>query len=173
MKRIVLITGGARSGKSDYAIGVVDTGSYRNRYFIATAEPLDEEMRERIEKHRNQRSQEWTTLEEPIRIWDKLQGIDSPGTVAILDCLTLWVSNLMSKGDVPAVQEGFGKLLQTLKGLRHLTVYIVTNEVGMGIVPADKTTRLYRDLLGQLNRSIASLADEVYLLVSGIALKLK
>lgn len=173
MKKIVLITGGARSGKSSFALENASKRSGK-KYFIATAEGYDEEMRQRIENHKKERSHHWVTIEEPINIWNVLIEIDGPDTVAILDCLTLWVSNLMREDtETTAMEMSFKEFLRVLRHLKNLNIYIVTNEVGMGIVPENPLARIYRDMLGRLNQAVAELSDEVYLMISGIALKVK
>lgn len=173
MKKIVLITGGARSGKSSFALENASKSSGK-KYFVATAEGYDEEMKQRIENHRKERSHHWITIEEPVNIWKVLTEIDRPDTVAILDCLTLWVSNLMKEDREATIMErSFKEFLDVLRQLKNLNLYIVTNDVGMGIVPENPLARIYRDMLGKLNQAVAELADEVYLMISGIALKVK
>ncbi|NOY64863.1 MAG: bifunctional adenosylcobinamide kinase/adenosylcobinamide-phosphate guanylyltransferase [Nitrospirae bacterium] len=173
MKKIVLVTGGARSGKSSFALDSASKSTGR-KYFIATAEGYDEEMKQRIENHKKERSHHWITIEEPVDIGKALAEIDRPDTVAVLDCLTLWVSNLMREDtETSSLERSFKEFLQVLRQLKSLNIYIVTNEVGMGIVPENPLARIYRDMLGRLNQAVAELSDEVYLMISGIALKVK
>src|SRR6266545_2907094 len=155
MSKIVLFTGGARSGKSACAERYAARLSQRVAY-IATAEAGDDEMRARIAQHRRRRPASWTTLEAPAAVAAALAELDTR-TVALLDCLSLLVSNV---------------LLATARG-RDLILVIVTNEVGMGIVPAYPLGREYRDVLGRANQQVAAAADEVYLLVCGIPVELR
>jgi adenosyl cobinamide kinase/adenosyl cobinamide phosphate guanylyltransferase len=167
MSRLILVTGGARAGKSAFAQAQaqrLDTGVS----FIATAQALDQEMQERIERHRLERPFHWQTIEEPLEVSIALAQALHP--VVVLDCLTLWVSNLMHSGrDVGAE---VGRLLSLQAGADK-TLIAVSNEVGMGIVPDNALARRYRDWLGTANRAMAEQADEVYLLVSGIPLQIK
>jgi adenosylcobinamide kinase/adenosylcobinamide-phosphate guanylyltransferase len=173
--RIILITGGARSGKSSFALKEA-SGIAGKKAFIATAEALDVEMKERIESHKRQRGKDWDTFEEPLRISEAIRGLGGKYRVIVLDCLTLWVSNLMlAKLDFDSESEN---LISALKGSgpgsRHRALlYIISNEVGMGIVPVDEMTRRFRDLSGILNQKVAEVSDEVYLVTSGIPVKIK
>jgi adenosylcobinamide kinase/adenosylcobinamide-phosphate guanylyltransferase len=186
---IIFVTGGARSGKSSFALDLADRIHGRKAY-IATAEPLDDEMEERIRRHRQERGEEWTTFEEPLDIAGTISEIRERYQVILLDCITLWLSNLMREGltsdkaggtgQMFHVEQSTERLLSSLKdfrtgsGLSHSSaLIIVSNEVGMGIVPGNLAARLFRDIAGALNQKIAELADEVYLVVSGIPMKLK
>ena len=169
MKKIVFITGGARSGKSSFALKAA-SGIPGRRAYIATSEARDEEMRKRIEMHRKQRGNGWDTIEEPLMIADALNNIKGKCGSIVLDCLTLWLSNIMhAKLDMEAEIE---RLISSLRSLQAC-VFIVSNEVGMGIVPENGMAREFRDLAGMLNQRVAEAADEVYLVVSGIPLKIK
>ncbi|GIW33981.1 bifunctional adenosylcobinamide kinase/adenosylcobinamide-phosphate guanylyltransferase [Meiothermus sp.] len=165
--RLILVTGGARAGKSafaqEWAQALGEPVS-----FIATAQALDEEMRQRIARHQAERPPGWETLEEPLEVPQALAR--ALGRVVLLDCLTLWVSNLMLAGRevLPELENLLALWAETGK-----TLLVVSNEVGMGIVPDNALARRYRDLLGAANRRIAEEADVVYLLVAGIPLKLK
>jgi len=173
MSKIVLFTGGARSGKSARAEQyAADLGKHVN--YIATAEAGDDEMRARIAQHQRRRPTGWTTVEAPLAVAAELAKLDV-GSVALLDCLSLLVSNLLLVHDVelaPAVDVEIGALLATARE-RDLILVIVTNEVGMGIVPAYPLGRAYRDVLGRANQQVAAAADEVYLLVCGIPVELR
>ncbi len=169
-KKIVFITGGARSGKSSFALKEAEKIKGKKAY-IATAEVLDEEMSKRIEKHKLDRGKEWTAFEEPVKIAELISKIEGEYDVIILDCLTLWLSNVIHT-DLELESET-KKIINALYGLKHSTIYIVSNEVGMGIVPENKLARQFRDLAGMLNQKIAGVADEVYILVSGIPLQVK
>jgi adenosylcobinamide kinase/adenosylcobinamide-phosphate guanylyltransferase len=171
MGKMVFITGGARSGKSSFALDAGGAAGTRREY-VATAEALDDEMRERIERHRRERGEGWDTREEPVELADALLEAFSGADAVVVDCLTLWVSNLMRAGR--DVEEETEKLLQALREARErTTVLLVSNEVGMGIVPANETARRFRDLAGTLNRRVAEAADEVHLVVAGIPLRIK
>jgi adenosylcobinamide kinase / adenosylcobinamide-phosphate guanylyltransferase len=173
MKHITLITGGARSGKSSRALELAATAGAGRRYFIATAEALDAEMAARIEHHRRTRPTDFETLDAPIEIASAVRSIEGKAVVAVIDCLTLWVSNLMLKyasdEEILAAADG---LAAALTQARFASI-IVTGEVGMGIVPENASARRFRDLLGWTNQKIAATADEVILMVSGCELKLK
>ena len=167
--KTIFVTGGARSGKSQFALTEASKSAGKRAY-VATAQDGDEEMRRRIEHHQRQRGQEWTTHEEPLEIVPLIERIREDCSVILVDCLTLWLSNLMQSGmDVKAETE---HLVSALNG-QHPPIYIVSNEVGMGIVPGDTLTRRFRDLAGFLNQEIAAAADEVYMTVAGIPIKIK
>ena len=168
MGKLILVTGGRRSGKSAFALKTAESIS-ASRYFIATAEAGDSEMGERIEKHRKEREQSgWTTFEEPLDISTAMRSVPK-GAVAIVDCLTLWVSNLMMNG-VLTEEDASTRSRQALKAAREsgASFVFVTGEVGMGVVPMSKEARLFCDLLGRVNQEAAAESDHVYLLVSGL-----
>ncbi|MGE5892725.1 MAG: bifunctional adenosylcobinamide kinase/adenosylcobinamide-phosphate guanylyltransferase [bacterium] len=168
---ILFITGGARSGKSGFVLRDALNRNGR-KLFIATAEPLDREMRERIEHHKNERGGVWETHEAPVGITDALTTLGAGCQVVVIDCLTLWLSNLMHRG--LDIEREMNHLVETLQSLRHsVRVYIVSNEVGMGIVPDNELGRAFRDAAGRANQRIAEIADQVYMVVSGIPVKIK
>ena len=172
---LVLILGGARSGKSTAAERMARDG--RRVLFIATAEPLDEGMRRRIETHRRYRPSEWDTLEEPVHLSRALRPVVGRYDTFVLDCLTLWVSNLLLAEDPeadaePAVLQAVERLLDVVARTGGRWI-LVSNEVGQGIVPASSLGRAYRDLLGRVNQVVASRADRAYLMVAGLPLELK
>jgi adenosylcobinamide kinase/adenosylcobinamide-phosphate guanylyltransferase len=170
-RKIVFITGGARSGKSSFALNEASKAKGQKAY-IATAEALDDEMKERIKNHKKDRGSAWDTYEEPLNVAGVLSKIDNRYGAVVLDCLTLWLSNIMHKSDNP--EEGIKVLTDALKSLKEASViYIVSNEIGMGIVPDNELAREFRDLAGFLNQEVAGLADEVYLVASGIPIKIK
>lgn len=173
-RKIIFIIGGARSGKSTYALKEA-SNIPDDKVYIATAEALDEEMRQKIENHRRQRGVDWVTYEEPLRISEVIKEIEGKYSVIVIDCLTLWLSNLMI-AHIDIVQE-IENLVEALKDPTSIThnslLLIVSNEVGMGIVPENEMARKFRDVAGFLNQRIAEIANEVYLMVSGIPLKVK
>jgi adenosylcobinamide kinase/adenosylcobinamide-phosphate guanylyltransferase len=170
-KKIIFITGGARSGKSTYTLEDASRLTGKKAY-IATAEALDEEMRDRIENHKKQRGKDWDTYEEPLRIAEVIQEIEGKYTAIVIDCLTLWLSNIMQSG--LNISQEIAKLIETLRITHHTShIYLVSNEVGMGIVPENDMARKFRDMAGILNQKVAEISDEVYLLVAGIPIKIK
>ena len=164
----LLITGGARSGKSSFA--EKQTLSYGVPViYIATAQSLDKEMEKRIQIHKERRGKEWLTINEPIAIADKLLSSDGQGA-CLVDCLTLWLSNLIfAEKDIA---EATSSLIEAIDARRD-PVILVTNEVGGGIVPQNELARRFRDEAGRLNQIVANAVDEVYTCISGIPLKLK
>ncbi len=171
MKRIILVTGGSRSGKSKHALELA--APYNNKVFIATAEATDDEMRARIELHRRERDPSFLTLEEPVELAATLKSLPEGTEVAVLDCITVWLANLAHRdkiidGTCPEI-EAFLDILDT--PVCHFI--LVTNEVGMGIIPGDSTTRRFRDKAGAINQQLAQRAHEVILTVCGIPLRVK
>ena len=172
---LILILGGARSGKSTTAERLARDGG--RVLFIATAEALDEAMQKRIAAHRRYRPEHWDTLEEPIHVTRAVRPLTDRYDTFVLDCLTLWVSNLLLEDEEASDAEGAG--LETVRRLLDLIDaaggrwILVSNEVGQGIVPASPLGREYRDVLGRVNQLVASRADKAYLMVAGLALELK
>jgi adenosylcobinamide kinase/adenosylcobinamide-phosphate guanylyltransferase len=165
-KQIILISGGARSGKSKYAeqrAGALG----RRRLYVATAEAKDEEMMQRIAEHKSRRGNQWVTVEEAVELAEALLAHRGKIDCALVDCLTLWVSNLLVRRDGNHVEEKVDQLLETLPQL-DFDVVLVTNEVGWGIVPDNPLARRFRDLAGSTNQRIAAAANEVVLMVAGI-----
>ncbi|MBI4710839.1 MAG: bifunctional adenosylcobinamide kinase/adenosylcobinamide-phosphate guanylyltransferase [Nitrospirae bacterium] len=167
--KITFIIGGARSGKSAFALNEANKFKGQKAY-IATAQALDEEMRERIEKHKQQRGGEWDAYEEPLKVADVLREIKDKYKVVIIDCLTLWLSNLMCNGK--DVEKEIDSLCGSLSTV-HCQLFTVSNEVGMGIVPENELARKFRDFAGILNQKVAGIADDVYLVTAGIPVKIK
>ncbi len=179
MAHIVLLLGGARSGKSRLAEQLAQKLTSRPVLFIATAEVRDEEMKKRVERHRQTRPSSWRTLEAPFNVGRALRESYEGEEVVILDCLTLWVANVLTRNfdtDSEAVaalaEKEVDELLATLSSL-DTTAILVTNEVGMGLVPPYPLGRVYRDVLGRVNQQVAAHADEVFLLVAGIPVPIK
>jgi adenosylcobinamide kinase/adenosylcobinamide-phosphate guanylyltransferase len=171
MSRVVFVIGGARSGKSAFALGKASEIS-GSKAFIATAQAHDAEMEERIDKHRKERSSEWQTYEEPIHLAQAVRAVSRIHDVAVIDCLTLWVSNLLC-GETNAKQAEVD-FIEALRSMDTETCFIVvSNEVGMGIVPENELARRFRDMAGTLNQRVAKVADEVYLVAAGIPVKIK
>ena len=170
---MIFVTGGARSGKSHFAQNLAHSIKGR-KVFIATAEPLDQEMQERIATHRRERPPGWDTVEEPRHLGKTVQECAATYDILLIDCLTLWISNLLTINSLeePVIAREVHELVDSFRTERS-TVIVVSNELGMGIVPADSMTRLYRDIVGKANQAIASAADQVFLVVSGIPLKIK
>ncbi|MBW1678615.1 MAG: bifunctional adenosylcobinamide kinase/adenosylcobinamide-phosphate guanylyltransferase [Deltaproteobacteria bacterium] len=172
-KKLVLVLGGTRSGKSSYVLNEAEKLKGK-KAFVATAEPLDEEMKERITKHRKSRSQVWKTFEEPLDLVRTLNNLKDDYGVVIIDCLTLWLSNIMEKwGDepdrVPGEMDKLIKICSEFPGY----LYLVSNEVGMGIVPENRTARIFRDLSGELNKGLAIISDKVVVMHAGIPTVIK
>jgi adenosylcobinamide kinase/adenosylcobinamide-phosphate guanylyltransferase len=177
MGKLTLILGGARSGKSSYAQVLAEQHG-GPVFYIATAQPLDPEMKFRIENHRMDRPKEWVTLEIPSGIATALQQQPITAGVIILDCLTLLVTNLLMAAapdeDNPdenaafqSVEDELDQLLPAMQASRSDWI-VVSNEVGLGLVPPYPLGRLYRDLLGRANQKLASAANEVFWMVAGI-----
>ncbi|MDK9716998.1 MAG: bifunctional adenosylcobinamide kinase/adenosylcobinamide-phosphate guanylyltransferase [Trichlorobacter sp.] len=177
MAHNTLITGGARSGKSRFAEELT-LGFGGLACYLATAQALDDEMEERIHRHQFRRGNSWETIEEPLMIPQTLARIDGIYSVILLDCVTLWLSNLLLSCDEndPGCEEQIAshvhRLATTLRGM-STPVVLVTNEVGQGIVPEHRLGRLYRDIAGQANQILAACCDHVHVCISGIPLKLK
>jgi adenosylcobinamide kinase/adenosylcobinamide-phosphate guanylyltransferase len=174
MARVMFITGGARSGKSAYALTLAVESCAPPRYFIATAEAFDDEMRDRIAHHRAQRSNDYVTIEAPRAVAQAIAEVDRRGAgVAVIDCLTLWISNLLSDGlDDAAIMRAADELGAAIAGAKP-RIIVVSGEVGAGIVPANPLARRFRDLLGWTNQIIARAADEAFLMAAGYPIRLK
>ena len=165
---IELVVGGARSGKSAYAERcALESG--RDVVYFATATVGDAEMAQRISHHRERRPAHWSTVEEPVRLADRLRAEAAPERLLLVDCLTLWLTNLLLG---PGLEPEAGKLLETLPKLPGRVV-LVSNEVGWGIVPENPLARVFRDEQGRLNQRVASIATDVTLVAAGLPLRLK
>lgn len=169
----VLVIGGAKSGKSRIALDICNK-SGKKKVFMATAQALDDEMKKRIQRHKEDRGEDWITMEEPINIVDKIRQLDDPDAIILLDCLTLWVSNLfMTYGDAfERIHGSINALLEQLGQIKGVLV-IVSNEVGMGIVPENDLARMYRDVAGSLNQRVAQVAEKVVAVMAGLPMVLK
>lgn len=165
----VLVLGGARSGKSAFAERLVaETGL--SRHYLATGRAWDEEMRERIARHQADRGEGWQTHEEPVDLVGRLEALDGPAHVILVDCLTLWVTNLMMEERV--MTDEFARLAAFVPRARAKLV-LVSNEVGLGIVPENRMARDFRDHSGRLHQAIAQCAGQVYFVAAGLPLKMK
>ncbi|NVO00222.1 MAG: bifunctional adenosylcobinamide kinase/adenosylcobinamide-phosphate guanylyltransferase [Geobacteraceae bacterium] len=172
MSKIILVTGGARSGKSRYAEELAVSHGEPLLY-VATAACGDKEMHERISRHQERRGAAWQTIEEPMDLAGVLLGHDGWFGATLVDCVTLWLTNLLlEKEDKDAVLDEVSRTAKALANLKS-PVILVTNEVGMGIVPDNHLARVFRDIAGEANEILAKAADEVYVIFSGLPLKLK
>jgi adenosylcobinamide kinase/adenosylcobinamide-phosphate guanylyltransferase len=167
----VLIGGGARSGKSRFALEYAEKHG-RCQAFVATGEARDEEMRQRIERHQRQRASHWTTIEEPLELTAVIEREAPRFDLLLVDCLTLWLSNVLlhPERDARAEVRGLTECLQCWNGPELL---LITNEVGLGIVPDSPLARQFRDLAGEMNQAVARAAGEVYWMVFGVPLAVK
>jgi len=185
MGRIIFVTGGARSGKSRFAEELL--AGMDNVLYIATAIAFDDEMRERIKLHRERRNPLWSTFEGSSGLGEKILSSSSSHEAILLDCITIMVTNLMLENHntdwdkvTPAetvliekrINAEIDELIKSIVNFHGMTV-IVSNEVGMGIVPATPLSRHFRDIAGKINQKIAAAADDVYFTVSGIPMKIK
>ena len=167
---LTVLLGGARAGKSSAAVALASRWD-GDVVFVATAEARDAEMATRIANHRAERPVAWTTIEEPLELADALASLDDE--LAIVDCLTLWVGNLTARGDDPARVGAHALEVASLAAARAAPVLVVTNEVGLGIVPATFAGRSFRDLLGSVNREFVARAERAALVVAGRLLPLE
>ncbi|ARM30839.1 bifunctional adenosylcobinamide kinase/adenosylcobinamide-phosphate guanylyltransferase [Prosthecochloris sp. HL-130-GSB] len=168
---VVYISGGARSGKSSFALE--RALQYPSRAFLATAEPFDDEMVVRIDKHQRERGDGFLTLEEPIALDEAIRSVPQGTDVVLVDCLTVWTGNMMHReftdDEIMSMVE---RLLDVLKE-PPCHIVLVSNEVGMGIVPEHAMSRRFRDLAGMINQKVAAVATEAYFLCSGLPMCLK
>jgi adenosylcobinamide kinase/adenosylcobinamide-phosphate guanylyltransferase len=167
----LLIVGGARSGKSRFAVERLSPDA--RIVFVATAQARDENMVKRIARHRAERPPRWETVEEPYDLVRRLHALEGAGDGILVDCLTLWVSNLLLRGDRDdAILEG-AEALAGLIGRRRSSLTLVSNEVGEGVHPETEIGLRFRDLLGGVNQRVAAACDSVVLMVAGIPLTVK
>lgn len=167
--KITFVLGGARSGKSSYAEKLVENSGLQPVY-LATGRAFDREMESRISIHRDRRGSEWQTVEEPLDLVGALEKHAGHDRFVLVDCLTLWITNLMmAEQNIAAETETLIAALPKLSG----PVVFVSNEVGLGIVPENRMAREFRDHAGFLHQAVASVADEVYFMAAGLPLKMK
>ena len=173
MKEIIFHIGGCRSGKSRQALETADGMPGENRIFIATCIPRDEEMKQRVAQHQKERSRNWQTVEAPIHLPQEIVEQSRQADVLLVDCLTLWISNLMLENeDDEKILDHIPSLIQALESA-VCPVVLVSNEVGTGIVPENILSRRFRDLVGSTNQAVAGHADRVVWMVAGIPVRIK
>ena len=173
MKKKIFVLGGCRSGKSSYALETAQKFSGDNKVFIATCIPHDDEMKQRVTRHQKERSQAWETVEAPLLLPEAITEKNRTADAIIVDCLTLWVSNLlMDSDDSKKIEMHIPRLTEAIEK-SHCPVVLVSNEVGHGIVPENKLARQFRDLVGFVNQAVAGCADEVIWTVAGIPVTIK
>lgn len=168
MKRVTLVIGGARSGKSAYAESLAKDA--KSPVYVATAEHTDGEMSERIALHRDRRGKLWRTVEEPVQLSAVIALADERNGFVLVDCLTVWLNNLLFHDE--DIEAHLSALAETLTETRGHVV-LVANEVGLGIVPENALARRFRDIAGRVNQAIARIADEVVFMTAGLPMQLK
>ena len=167
--KITLVIGGARSGKSVFAEGLAEASGL-GKVYVATGQAFDREMSERIDIHKQRRARGWENVEDPFDLSGVLEKVAGPDKTVLVDCLTLWITNLMlEEKDVMAESEAVLAILPSLEG----QIIFVSSEVGLGIVPDNYLARAFRDHAGRLHQQIAAIADEVYFVAAGLPLKMK
>lgn len=172
MGKIIFIVGGARSGKSRYALQLAKDNGGRVG-FIATCKPRDAEMKRRVMRHKNNRPKHWETFEENDGLPALLEKIASKFEIIIIDCLTLLISNLMLKGiKENLIENKISQIFAIIKKIKAQAI-IVSNEVGLGVVPENKLVRNFRDIAGRINQVVADKSDSVFFMVSGIPWRIK
>ena len=169
----MLIIGGCRSGKSSRALAIGEKFIGPRNFFVATCQPHDDEMAERIKRHQKERAKHWLTIESPLEPDAVIADRGSGANIILIDCLTLWVSNLMMAYENDTqILKAFDRLYQALTA-PPCPIILVTNEVGLGIVPENATARRFRDLTGWCNQKMASVCREVIWMVAGIAVPIQ
>lgn len=181
--QIILCSGGARSGKSEFAERLALATVGRKAY-VATGQAFDDEMIDRIKKHQERRGEIWNNFEVPLHLAKEWQNISQTADVILIDCLTMFTTNyMMAHGSIQGQQDAnklestilteLETLLDSIKSCEGKTVIFVTNEIGLGIVPDNKLARYFRDIAGRVNRTVAAAADKLYLTISGVTIELK
>lgn len=181
--QIILCSGGARSGKSEFAERLALATEGRKAY-VATGQAFDEEMIDRIKKHQERRGEIWNNFEVPLHLAKEWQNISQTADVILIDCLTMFTTNhMMAHGSIQGQQDAnqleatvlteLETLLASIKSYEGKTVIFVTNEIGLGIVPDNKLARYFRDIAGRVNRTVAMAADKLFLTISGVTIELK
>ena len=173
MNETIFVIGGCRSGKSRHALEAADNFPGNKRIFVATCIPHDDEMRQRVALHQQERSLSWDTVEAPLLLPETIAEHSRRGRVLLVDCLTLWISNLLAESeDTASILEQIPDLIQAIDRA-SCPVVLVSNEVGTGIVPENRLARLYRDLIGSVNQAVAQQAGKVVWMVAGIPVTIK
>ena len=173
MREIIFILGGCRSGKSRYAVKLAEGFAGDRKIYIATADPGDDEMKQRIEQHQKERSKSWTTIEEPILLPEAIDENSPKSDLILVDCLTLWISNiLLETNNMDNTSKHIERLIQSLANVK-CPVILVSNEVGTGIVPENALARRFRDVAGHVNQNVAACSDKVIWMAAGIPVKIK
>lgn len=175
MSGVTFVLGGCKSGKSAHALALAETVAADRHIYLATCVPEDQEMHDRVRRHRQERGSRWETVEEPLQIAQGIERLSLPQTVLLVDCLTLWITNLLLERDaVPltAIESAVENLCRTLARASG-PVLLVSNEVGAGIVPQNRLSRLFRDAAGLANQKVAAAADRVIWMVAGIPVRIK
>lgn len=168
---LAFVIGGIKSGKTKFALKKAEELKTGKLYYIATARAVDEEMKERIERHRIDRGEKWITIEEPIDVEEVLKKIPK-GSIIIIDCLTTWLTNLLIENY--NVEEKTNKLLDLLLKIKtDLDLFLISNEVGLGIIPDNPLGRKFIDFSGNFHQKVAQIADEVYFILCGCEIKVK
>ena len=181
--QIILCSGGARSGKSEFAERLALATAGRKAY-VATGQAFDEEMIDRIKKHQERRGEIWNNFEVPLHLAKEWKNISQSADVILIDCLTMFTTNhMMAHGSIQGQQDAnqleatvlteLETLLASIKSCEGKTVIFVTNEIGLGIVPDNKLARYFRDIAGRVNRTVAMAADKLFLTISGVTIELK
>jgi len=173
VKEIVFVIGGCRSGKSSYAMQTAEKVPAEQKIFIATCVPQDDEMKRRVARHQKERSQNWVTVEAPLDLPEAILQNSRRGDVILIDCLTLWVSNLLIEtGDEKKIEDTIPQLIEALQKAT-CPIVLVSNEVGTGIVPENQLARQFRDITGWVNQAVARCANKVVWMVAGIPVTVK
>ena len=173
MKPSVFVLGGCRSGKSSHALELAEQTPGTNRVFLATCVVRDDEMKDRVDRHKRERGEQWQTLEIPVDIPEAIRQHSSQADVILVDCLTLWVSNLILENqDMDAVLEHVRQLTRSIEDAR-CPIFLVSNEIGTGIVPENDLARFFRDAVGFVNQRVAGCCDQVIWTVAGIPVRIK
>lgn len=169
----VLVIGGCRSGKSSIALDLANAQDVSEKVFIATCQPLDGEMEDRVARHQADRGDDWQTVEEPVELAKAVADNARPGRVILVDCLTLWISNLVLADKTQDQIADKAKELAEVIQKAPCPVILVSNEVGAGIVPENALSRLFRDAAGKVNQIMAKACDQVHWVVAGIPVTIK
>ena len=173
MKKTTFVIGGCRSGKSRQALELAEKISGSKRIFIATCMPFDDEMKQRIERHKRERDKSWKTVEAPVELSAAINENSREGDVIIIDCLTLWINNLLMEIENPdVINQCIHKLILAIKEAK-CPIILISNEVGAGIVPENKLARKFRDIAGFTNQKVAECADSVIWMIAGIPVSIK